>query len=180
MAELHRKSLELRGVLVTREVVAVLVRFAGYPVDGKTPVLSYPRHLSTRIPSTEADSPSRQRRAVSGGVNRGARRAGRPGGLAGVPVRFPARNAGRAIRLGWSPAVGVAPPAAWCLDLRVQHPALAGMRPPQRHSQALSRRSQPTGSLTRLPVRVWSGTRGRGVTAITPAMRMPMASIRGK
>jgi hypothetical protein len=179
MAELHCKSLELRGVLVTREVVAVLVRFAGNAAEGKTPVLSYPRHLSTRIPSTEADSPSRQCRAVSGGVNRGARRAGRPGGLAGVPVRFPARNAGRTIRLGWSQAVGVAPSAAWCLDLAVQHPALAGMRPPQ-HSQALSRRMQPTGSLTRLPVRVWSGTRGRAVTAITPAVRMPMASIRGK
>jgi hypothetical protein len=177
MAELHRKSLVLRGVLVARD--AVLVRFAGNPVEGKPPVLSYPRHLSTRTPSTETDSPSRRVRAVSNGVNRGARRAGRSGGLAGVPV-CPARSAGRAIPLGWSQAVGVAPPAAWCLDLAVQHPALAGQRQPQRHSQALSRRTQPTGSLTRLPVRVWSGTRGRAVTAITPAMRMPRASIRGK
>ncbi len=178
MAKLHRKSLVLRGVLVTREVVAVLERFAGNAVDGKHPVLSYPRHLSTRTPSTEAEAPSRLVRAVSNGVNQGARRAGRSGGLAGVPV-CPARIAGRTIPLGWSKAVGVAPPA-WCVDLAVQHPALADQRPAQRHSQLLSRRTQPTGSLTRLPVRVGSGTRGEGVTAIMPAMRMPMASIRGK
>ena len=181
MAELHRKSLVLRGVPVTRDVVAVLVRFAGNAVEEQPPVLSYPRHLSTRTPSTESDSPSRHTRAVSNGVNHGARRAGRPGGLAGVPVS-PARIAGRTIPLGWSEAAGVVTPAAWCLDrLVVQHPALAGQRPPQRHSQPFTRRRKPTGSLTRLPVLVGSGTRGKEALAmITPAMRMPRASIRGK
>jgi hypothetical protein len=180
MARLHRKSLVLRGVLVAREVVAVLERFAGSPADALTPVLSYPRHLSTRTPSTESDSPPRQR-AVSNGVNSGARRAGRPGGPAGVPDRHPARIAGRTIPLGWSEAAGVVAPAAWCLDrLAVQRSVLAG-RPPQRHSLAFTRRTQPTGSLTRLPVRVGSGTRGKAMSAtLIPAARMPRASIRGK
>jgi hypothetical protein len=179
MAQLHRNSLALRGVLVAREVVAVLERIAGNQTDGGIPV-SYPRHLSTRTPSTESDSPPRHARAVSNGVNRGARRAGRPGGPAGVPVRVPARIAGRTIPLGRSTAVGVVMPAAWCLDQPVQPPALAGQRRYNQHSQALTRRSQPTGSLTSSPVRLWTGTCGKAAEAFTPAMRMPGASKRGK
>jgi hypothetical protein len=173
MAEVHRKSLVLRDVLVAREVVAVLERFVGSPADARTPALSYPRHLSTWTTSPETDSQPRHDCAVSNGVNHPARRAGRPGGPAGVPVRIPARSAGRTIPFGMAPAVGVVAPA-WCVGpLAVKRTGRQGQRLLQRHSQALARRSQPTGSLTRLPVQVWPGTRGEA------AMRMPRASIRG-
>jgi len=186
MAVLNRNCLVLRGVPVACDVVTVLERFAVNPANARTPalILSYPRHLSTRTPSAETDSQPRHEHPASSGVNRDARRAGRPGSPAGVPERRrPARIAGQAIQWGWSQATGVvSPPAVWCLDrLTVKREAGAAKLLPEGYSHALARRTKPTGSLTSLPGLEWSGTRGKAATAaMKPPARMPMASIRGK
>jgi hypothetical protein len=144
MAVLNRNNLVLRGV--SRDVVSVQ-RFAVSPASAGTPALSYPRHLSTGTPSTEPDSRPRHAPACSGKVGCPARRAGRPGGPAGVPERL-ARIAGRTIQFGW----------------------------PQGQSQASLRRTKPAGSLTRLPRLTWSGKRCEVIPpALPPALRMPRA-----
>jgi hypothetical protein len=154
MAVLQRKSLVLRGVNVACDVVTDMKRFAVNAGNTRLPAgLSYQRHLSTRTPCAETDSRPRHERTASGGSSRDARRAGRPGSPAGVPVRQrPAINAGRAILCGWS----------------------------QAYSQTFPRRAIAAGSLTSLPAQLGSGTRGEAQPALMPAQRMPMATIRGK
>jgi len=172
MAVLNRNCLVLRGVPVASDVVTVLERVAFNPAIARTFGLSYPRHLSTWTPSTDTVSRPCHEHVVSDDVGRKARRAGRPGGPAGVPERRPSRFAGRTIPPGWFQARGVVAPAALCLDLKVKQ--TAGERLPGRYSQALSRWAIPAGSLTRLPAGSWPSTRGQALAAgAMPAGRMP-------
>jgi hypothetical protein len=185
MVALKRNSLVLRAVPVACDVVTGLTRFGFNPANAETSlVLSYQRHLSTRVSRAGTDPCSRHERTALGGVGHDARRAGRPGSPAGVPdSRRPARTAGRAILSGWSSAAGaMAPPAAGCIDrLTVKRTAGAGTGFPHGYLQAFQRRAIPTGSLTSLPVPEWSGKRGKvAPAAFMPALRMPLAATRGK
>jgi len=185
MVALKRNSLVLRGVPVACDVVTGQGRYGFNPANaGVLRVLSFERHLSTRASRAGSDPRLRHERTAMSGVGHVARRAGRPGSPAGVPVRRrPARSAGWAILSGWSSAAAIAAPiAAGCLDrLTGKRTAYAERGLPQGYLQAFQRRILPTGSLTRLPVPGWSGKRGEVMpAALLPAMRMPMASTRGK
>ncbi len=185
MAVMKPESLMLRGVPVACDVVTSVERYGFNPADAETSavILSFPRHLSVRAPRAGSDPRPRHERTALGGAGRAAWRAGRPGSPAGFPdCRRPARCAGRAILSGWSQAAGAAaPPTAWCPDqFTVRLTALVDQRIPTGYSQAFPRRTLPTGSLTSLPAEERSGKRGKATPALMPALRMPLASTRGK
>jgi hypothetical protein len=183
MAAIKPESLVLRGVSAASDVVNSQTDrgFNSANAETSAVVLSFQRHLSA--PYADSDPRPRHEGTAFGGASRAAWRAGRPGGPAGVPVRrHPARSAGRAILSGWSPAAGAAAPLhGWCPDrLMVRPPALADQRIPSGYLQAFPRRTLPTGSLTSMPAGTRSGKRGKATPALMPALRMPLASTRGK
>jgi hypothetical protein len=186
MAALNRKTLVLAGIPVACDVVIGLERFGLNAVHAGTSALvqSCQRHLSTWASRAGYDPRPRHERTALGGTNHEARRAGRPGGSAGVPEsRRPARSAGWAILSGWPQAAGAAIPLAACNPDRLpaRPKAAAEKVLPGGYLQAFPRRTQPTGSLTRSPASVGTGIGGKVVPAtVMPAPRMPLAATRGK
>jgi hypothetical protein len=184
MAVINSQSVVLRGVNVVNGVVTGMTR-RGFNPAVEAPSagsLSYQRHLSLGAPQAGLDPWARHERAAFGGGGHAAPRAGRPGSPAGVPVKRPARSAGRAILSGWPQASGVASPtAAWCQDrLTILPKALTGARILPGRSQISRRAALPAGSLTSLPRLERSGKRREGLSAMMPALRMPRVSLRGK
>lgn len=165
MAVTIQNTVVLPGLTITREVVASGMKRAGTGLNagGAPALLSHPRHLSLGFPRVEPEPPTRRVRVVD--ADRDAMRAGRPGNRSGVPVtRNPARNAGRAVLLGW-PVAGRESyrTAAWCPGASARASAAV--------DQALSGR----------PLSLSAAARGASALKRVPAARgTPAFSTRGE
>lgn len=182
MAVITLKTLVLRGVAVTGDVVTARTRIAGYQANGGLPALrSFMRHLSPGCLGTEPER--RHDRVDNRDAEHASVRAGRPGSWTGVPVRrSPALSGGRINPLGWSLAEGEPRPLAARLLGLAQAQAVAAVDKVLPGRPNLPQLSTPsTGKRLRLP-RTQRMERRVQASRIgfRPAGGTPSASTRGK
>lgn len=174
MAVIDLESVVLRGVSVGGDGKAVELRLGSY-LANQTPMVPFSmRHPSPGCREDQTEPPQRPLcPAWHGTDNAAALRAGRPDDSpAGVlGRRSPARNAGRAVQLGWPIAVGEAP----CPGCSERSP----FRAVADGQAVLPGRPLTTFAVVPSSGRLWAQGKRQKAAGLEPARGTPAISTRG-